>query len=133
MRITFSEKRAVYEIIWKKVGRAGEATNVNTIQCMHFACWITKTTDTQLESEIVIAFPRKECFRYTHTACLVLTRKRTITKAVTISPRQGVKCVLCDYRRTCLVKIYVVTTSHHIIILLKIHFFSLSYVDSAHF
>jgi hypothetical protein len=30
----------------EKCGRARQATDYNIIQCMHFACWITKATDT---------------------------------------------------------------------------------------
>ena len=39
--ITFSYNRAVYEIIWKKLGRAGETTDDNITERMRFACWIT--------------------------------------------------------------------------------------------
>jgi hypothetical protein len=30
----------------EKCGRAGDATDDSIIWCMHFACWITKTTNT---------------------------------------------------------------------------------------
>jgi len=33
----FPEKRAVYEIMWKKYGTVGQATDDNTIRLMHFA------------------------------------------------------------------------------------------------
>jgi len=38
--ITFSESRADYEIMWKKYGTAGHATEDNIIQCRRVACWI---------------------------------------------------------------------------------------------
>ena len=40
------ENRAVYEIIWKKYCRAGQATDDNIIWRMRIACWIIKGTDT---------------------------------------------------------------------------------------
>ena len=42
----FSENRAVYEIIWKKYGRARQATDDYIIRRMHYACWILKATHT---------------------------------------------------------------------------------------
>jgi hypothetical protein len=42
----FYGNRAVYELIWKKYGGAGEATDENMTWRMHFACWITKATNT---------------------------------------------------------------------------------------
>jgi hypothetical protein len=46
---------------------------------MHFACWITKATDTHSEYLILIAFPCKQwlresilMLRYTYMACLVI-------------------------------------------------------------
>ena len=38
-------------------GRAGQATDHDIIQCMHLACWITKTTETHSECLILFAFP----------------------------------------------------------------------------
>jgi hypothetical protein len=35
--ITFVENRAVYEIMWKKCGRAAQATDDNIIRRMRFA------------------------------------------------------------------------------------------------
>jgi hypothetical protein len=37
----FLENRAVYEIMWKKYGRARQAKDDNIIWPMPFACWIT--------------------------------------------------------------------------------------------
>jgi len=41
--ITFSENRVVYEIMWKKIGRTGEAKN-NIRWCMPIECWINMAT-----------------------------------------------------------------------------------------
>jgi hypothetical protein len=41
-----SESSAVYEIIWKKYGRARQATDGNIIWRMRIAYWISKATDT---------------------------------------------------------------------------------------
>jgi hypothetical protein len=38
------ENRAVYEIMWKKYGRDGQATNDNVVRNMRFAWWINKAT-----------------------------------------------------------------------------------------
>jgi hypothetical protein len=40
----FSESHAVYEIMWKDVVESD--THGSVIQCMPFACWITKAADT---------------------------------------------------------------------------------------
>jgi hypothetical protein len=53
----FSENCAAYEIMWKKYGRVILATDDNILQCMHFACWITKAADTHSEYVILIYFP----------------------------------------------------------------------------
>ena len=55
--ITFSENYAVCEIMWKKYGRVILATDDNILQCMHFACWITKAADTHSEYVILLSFP----------------------------------------------------------------------------
>ena len=47
----------------KKYGRASQATDDNIIQCMRFACWITKTTGTHSEYVMLIAFPRQQWLR----------------------------------------------------------------------
>jgi hypothetical protein len=39
-----------------KCGRAGDATDVNTIRLMRLACWIAKARDTNSEHVTVIAF-----------------------------------------------------------------------------
>jgi hypothetical protein len=41
----------------EKYCTAGQATDDNIIRRMHFACWITKATDTHSEYVIRIAFP----------------------------------------------------------------------------
>jgi hypothetical protein len=43
----FSENCSVCEIMWKKYGGAGEATD-DIIWHMHFECWITKTANTHI-------------------------------------------------------------------------------------
>jgi len=53
----FFQNRAIYEIMWKNVLRVGQATDDSIIQCMCFACWITKATDIHSEYVIRIAFP----------------------------------------------------------------------------
>jgi len=53
----FSENCAVYEIMWKKYGRVMQATDYSILECMHFACWITKAADTHSEYVILISFP----------------------------------------------------------------------------
>ena len=38
----FFKNPALYEIMWKKYGRARQETDDNIIQRMRFACWIIK-------------------------------------------------------------------------------------------
>jgi hypothetical protein len=45
----------------EKYGRAGQATDDNTIWRMRFACWITKAIDTRSEYVTLIASPRQQC------------------------------------------------------------------------
>jgi hypothetical protein len=54
----FFENRAIYEIVWKKYGRARRDTGNNIIQRMRFVCWITKA-----EYVLLIAFPRQKWLR----------------------------------------------------------------------
>ena len=75
--MTFSENRAVYEIMWKKFCTDGEATD-NTRRTRS-ASWITKDTNTHSEYVILIACPlqqwlleRASMLRYTYNACLLL-------------------------------------------------------------
>jgi len=42
----FSKNSAVYEILWKSMVTARQATDDNIIWHMRFVCWITKITDT---------------------------------------------------------------------------------------
>jgi hypothetical protein len=51
------EYGTVYEIMWKKYGIAGLATDYTTVRRMRFACWITKATITRSEYAILIALP----------------------------------------------------------------------------
>jgi len=58
--------------------RAKQATDNYIIQCMCFACWITKATDTHPEYVLLIAFPRRQWLRecvsvlcYTYVTYLV--------------------------------------------------------------
>ena len=64
--------------MWKKYGRAGQATDDNIIRRMRIACWIPKATDTHSEYVIIIALPLHLWFRewtsmlrYTYIACLI--------------------------------------------------------------
>jgi hypothetical protein len=61
-----------------KYGTATQAIDYNVIWRMHFACWITKVTDTHSEYVIVIAVPLQEwlhegtsLLRYIFDICLV--------------------------------------------------------------
>jgi hypothetical protein len=54
----FSEKRALYEIMWKHIVRPGRPHM--TIWRMHIACWIPKATNTQSEYVILITFPLQQ-------------------------------------------------------------------------
>jgi len=64
--------------MWKKYGRAGQATDENIIRRIGFAWRITKAIDTLSEYVIFTAFPwqqwlceRASVLRYTYVACLV--------------------------------------------------------------
>jgi hypothetical protein len=55
---TFSENRAVYELMWNVYGRARQATDDNIIRRMRFACRINKTriqTHTQYISYLLLS------------------------------------------------------------------------------
>jgi len=74
----FFENLTVYEIMWKKYGRAGQATAYNIIWRMRVAYWLTKITNTDSEYVILIAFAlqqrlreRASILRYMYIACLV--------------------------------------------------------------
>jgi arabinogalactan endo-1,4-beta-galactosidase len=49
--ISFSppENRAVYEMMWKKNGKAGQSTDDDIIRRMRFACWVGNVTKTHSE------------------------------------------------------------------------------------
>jgi hypothetical protein len=57
---TFSENRAVCEIMWKNYGTTRQATDDNITRRMGIVCWITKATDTHSECVTLIAFPRQQ-------------------------------------------------------------------------
>ena len=59
--ITFSEKRAVCEIMWKNMVEPDRPQMTVWRTCI--VCWITETADTHLECVIIIAFPRREWLR----------------------------------------------------------------------
>jgi hypothetical protein len=93
---TFPENRAVYGIMWKKYGRAGQATGDNIIRRMRFACWIAKATDTHSEYVILIAFPRQQwlcesawMLRYTYIAYLVMFHYRGDAPSSGLHPGSG--------------------------------------------
>jgi hypothetical protein len=48
---TFSENRAVYEIMWKNIVRLEGATNDKTIRCVRIKCWISKATRTHAHAQ----------------------------------------------------------------------------------
>jgi len=53
----FSGNLGVYEIVWKKFGKAGPAAGDNIIRRLRFACWLTKTADAHSDCVILIAIP----------------------------------------------------------------------------
>jgi len=48
------ENRAVHATMWKNILEAGRPQT--TIWCMHFVCWIPKSTNTHTVYVILIAF-----------------------------------------------------------------------------
>ena len=64
--IPFSENRAVYEIMWEKYCRTGQATDDNKTWHMRIACWITKATETNSEYVTQTAFPQQLQFQLLH-------------------------------------------------------------------
>jgi hypothetical protein len=80
---TFFLKIVPFMIYCAKYGTAGQATDVNIIWGMCFACWITNATDTHSEYVILIAFPWQQWFHestsmlcFTYAACLVIFWER---------------------------------------------------------
>ena len=62
----------------EKYGRPEQATDDNTIRCMHITCWMNKVTGTHSEYVVLIALPWQKYLRagaslsrYSYTACLV--------------------------------------------------------------
>ena len=58
----------------EKHGRAGQATDDNTVRRMHFACWVTDATNTHSEYVILIACPMQQwtsVVSYIFIACFV--------------------------------------------------------------
>jgi hypothetical protein len=103
----FSRNRAVSEIMWKNVVEPERPQM--TIWRMHFACWITKATDTRSEYVTFIAFPWQQWFcerasvlRYTYVAslgstfCLHSYREGSFESLVTISCHILACCLSCD-------------------------------------
>jgi hypothetical protein len=81
--ITFFRKSCRLWDNVEKYGTARQATNVNIIRRMRFACWITKATDTHSQYLILIGFPhqhwlreRASMLRNTYAACLVTSCTR---------------------------------------------------------
>jgi len=52
--ILFFENGAVFEIMWKKYSRAGQATDDNIIRPVLIAYWICNATDTHSENVILL-------------------------------------------------------------------------------
>jgi len=70
-----SEIRSVYELMWKKYGRSGQAIVDNIKRRMRTVCWIITTTVALPEYVILTAFPlqqwlheRASLLRYTYVA-----------------------------------------------------------------
>ena len=81
----FFENRTVYERMWKKYHRAGQATEGNVIRHKRFACWITLVTNTRLEYVILTAFHGNTSYANVpkyyvnmYTTCLVKISARFI-------------------------------------------------------
>jgi hypothetical protein len=62
----FPENGAVYEIMWKNMITAGQATD-DRVWRMRFACWLIKATNTHSEYVILIVFPHSPHFYVTRT------------------------------------------------------------------
>jgi hypothetical protein len=65
---------AVYRIIWKNTVESDRSWMKN--RCARIACWVTKTTETDLEYVIVLRFPLQQWLHEgasTFTACIVST------------------------------------------------------------
>jgi hypothetical protein len=76
----------------KKYDVARQATDNTIIQRIHFACWITKATDTHSEYVIFIAFSRQQWWRerdsvlrQSYIACLVSTVAHCVNLSGTIA------------------------------------------------
>jgi hypothetical protein len=88
--ITFPQKQCHLWDNVEKYSTARQATDDNTIWCMHFACCITKATDAHSEYVILIAFPRQQRVQkrtsicYMYIACLVLKQNNSYTQIPTI-------------------------------------------------
>jgi hypothetical protein len=59
----FFQTRSFYEIMWKKYGKARQATDDNIIGGMRIVCWINRATDTHSEYEVPISFPQQRWLR----------------------------------------------------------------------
>ena len=76
-----SQNHSLYEIMWGKYGRDGQATDNNIIGRMPFACYIPKATNTRSEYVMLIAFTLQQwlhnivsALRYTCTSSVVRLR-----------------------------------------------------------
>jgi hypothetical protein len=61
--VTFSRKSLCLWSNMETYGTAGQATDENIIQLMHFACWFTKATDTHSEYVMRVTFPLQPWLR----------------------------------------------------------------------
>ena len=59
--VTFSENRAVYQIMWKNMVETDRPQM--TIQRIRFAFWVTKVIETHSEYVTFIAVPRQQVLR----------------------------------------------------------------------
>jgi len=76
----FNKNLAIYEIMRKKICRAGQAADGNIIRRMRISCRISEATNTYSECVIHIAFPlqhwlheRASILRYMYITCLVFS------------------------------------------------------------
>jgi len=63
---------AVYEIMWKKYFRAGQATDDGVIWHIHIAFWISKSIGTHPECVMLISFPLQHRLRERAALCYIV-------------------------------------------------------------
>jgi hypothetical protein len=85
----FPENRDVYEIMWKRCGKARQPTNDNTIRLMRWSYWVPNATDTHSEYVILLAFPLQQSF---HERASVLRYTYMVRCLSCLGYSLGLKC-----------------------------------------